>query len=302
MKWIKLGLIFSPASTDEKLISHAANPLPIHLEKDIYRFFYSGRDFKNRSSVGFVDIDILTKEIIYTKNEPVIKHGPSESFYSHGISIGDVYQSDGKDYILFMGWKITGDEHWRGDIGRLELTNKENLKLISDKPFIGVSDTDPVSLSYPAVYKDNNSFKMWYGSTVTWDSGNGEMLHIINHASSHNGESWDLKGLAVPFCLGNAQAFSRPTVFVCDKKIYHMWFSYRGKPPNKYRIGYAKSFDGIAWLLENESSGIDVSEKGWDSDMICYPYVFKHKDKIYMAYNGNGHGKTGFGLAVLEGW
>jgi len=34
--------------------------------------------------------------------------------------------------------------------------------------------------------------------------------------------------------------------------------------------------------------------------MICYPYVFKHKGRFYMLYCGNGYGKTGFGLAVLE--
>ncbi len=34
--------------------------------------------------------------------------------------------------------------------------------------------------------------------------------------------------------------------------------------------------------------------------MICYPFIFDHKGKRYMLYNGNDYGKTGFGLAVLE--
>ena len=51
-------------------------------------------------------------------------------------------------------------------------------------------------------------------------------------------------------------------------------------------------------LLDNV--GIDVSPYGWDSEMIEYPFIFEHKDRIYMLYNGNGFGKTGFGLAVLE--
>jgi len=41
--------------------------------------------------------------------------------------------------------------------------------------------------------------------------------------------------------------------------------------------------------------GIGLSEDGWDSEMICYPFVFRHKDKTYMLYCGNGYGKTGFG-------
>ena len=48
-----------------------------------------------------------------------------------------------------------------------------------------------------------------------------------------------------------------------------------------------------------KNSFIDVSNDGWDSEMICYPYVFDHKGKRYMLYNGNDYGKKGFGLAIL---
>jgi hypothetical protein len=46
--------------------------------------------------------------------------------------------------------------------------------------------------------------------------------------------------------------------------------------------------------------GIDISEKGWDSEAIAYPYVIKVREKWYMFYNGNGFGKTGFGYAEYE--
>ncbi|MFX5506086.1 hypothetical protein ABTD43_18760, partial [Acinetobacter baumannii] len=53
---------------------------------------------------------------------------------------------------------------------------------------------------------------MWYGSTLAWDAGTGEMLHVIQHASSPDGHHWNRDGLAVPYEIGLAQAFSRPTV------------------------------------------------------------------------------------------
>jgi hypothetical protein len=34
--------------------------------------------------------------------------------------------------------------------------------------------------------------------------------------------------------------------------------------------------------------------------MMCYPNVFQLENQIYMLYNGNTFGKTGFGLAILE--
>ena len=46
--------------------------------------------------------------------------------------------------------------------------------------------------------------------------------------------------------------------------------------------------------------GIDVSNNEWDSEMICYPFVFDHKKERFMLYNGNNHGKDGFGIALLE--
>ena len=76
-----------------------------------------------------------------------------------------------------------------------------------------------------------------------------------------------------------------------------MWYCSRGE---SYRIGYAESDDGIHWIRKDQDVGIDVSDSGWDSEMIEYPFVFDHEGDRYMLYNGNGYGKTGIGLAVLE--
>jgi hypothetical protein len=88
---------------------------------------------------------------------------------------------------------------------------------------------------------------------------------------------------------------SKPCV-IQENNMYKMWYSYRGQ---SYRIGYAESDDGIHWIRTDEKVGIDVSDSGWDSEMIEYPCVFDHKGERYMLYNGNGYGKTGFGLAIL---
>ncbi|MBS0173860.1 MAG: hypothetical protein JSR64_07480 [Nitrospira sp.] len=300
MRWKKLGLLYSPQSIHPKLATHAANPVGILQHGDVYRVFFSGRDTQNRSSVGFVDVDILKHRVVYIHDKPVFEHGPEASFYSHGVSIGGWYEADGHRYILFMGWQIPEGQHWRGDIGRLRLQNDCSMELDVSGPFMGSDTTDQVSVSYPWVVRERDQYRMWYGSTVTWDAGNGEMLHVINHATSVNGHEWTRLGLAVPYVIGKAQAFSRPTVVV-DREGYHMWFSYRsGKPGDRYRIGYAYSASGKNWELRLADAAIDISASGWDSEMIEYPFVFDHKGQRFMLYNGNGHGRTGFGLALLE--
>jgi predicted GH43/DUF377 family glycosyl hydrolase len=299
MIWKKLGQIHYCKPIDEYLLSHASNPLAVHLKDDLFRVFFSGRDRDNKSSVGYVDIDIVKQIALDTCEQVVAKYGNEDSFYSHGISIGNMYQVEDKNYIQFMAWQIRDGGHWRGDIGRLQLNDDYNTLTLNPKEvYMGCDDEDKVSLSYSWVMQDEGIYKMWYGSTIDWNSENGEMIHVIKYATSQNGENWQKHGLAVPYEVGVAQAFSRPTV-IKDNQGYHMWFSYRSGDGIKYRIGYAHSIDGITWERKQDS-GIDVSESGWDSEMICYPFVVDHKGERYMLYNGNDYGQTGFGLAVLE--
>lgn len=300
MAWHKLGQIFVPGSTHPNLVSHAANPLTVLLSGDVFRIFYSGRDAQNRSSVGGVDIDIARREIVAQHDAPFFTHGPTGSFYEAGVSIGNIYEVGAQRYMGFMGWQNPPEGHWRGDIGRLLLREDLSLSLDSATPLMGIDGTDPISLSYPYILPHEGEYRMWYGSTVAWDAGNGEMLHVIKHARSTDGHQWRRDGLAVPYVLGVAQAFSRPSV-LHDAAGWHMWFSYRSGAGEAYRIGYAHSVDGLSWQLRNEQSGIDVSANDWDSEMICYPHVFEHAGQRYMLYNGDGYGKTGFGLAVWEG-
>lgn len=302
-KWHKLGLLYCPSSTNRhpKLLTHAANPLPVHIDRDTYRIFYSGRDANNRSSVGAVDIDIVKCKIVEEHISPIFENGPSGSFYADGVSIGNCYIADGNRYMLFMGWQRPEDDHWRGDIGRLIVNPDLSLELESEEPLMTCDSEDLISLSYPWVMKnDAIGYRMWYGSTITWDAGNSEMLHVIKFAESNDGHNWSRKDLAIPYEIGVSQAFSRPSVSCDSQGGYEMWFSYRGGSGSKYRIGYAKSNDGKAWNFLSNSAGIDVGTIGWDSEMIEYPYVFDHKNQRYMLYNGNGYGKTGFGLAVLD--
>lgn len=299
MIWEKLGQIFYKKNTHPLLVSHAANPLALHLHDDVFRVFYSGRDLHNKSSVSYVDIDIITQQVIYEHDIPCVEFGNDDSFFSHGISIGNLYKQNNKNYILFMGWQIRNNNHWRGDVGRLELYNNDTLSLSPNEAFMGVDEEDPISLSYPWVEFHEGIYKMWYGSTIDWKIENGEMIHVIKYATSIDGENWEKHGIAIPYEIGLAQAFSKPTVII-NEEGYHMWYSYRSGRGEKYRIGYAQSLDGIKWENKLDKVGVTVSENGWDSEMICYPFVFKHKSKLYMIYNGNEHGKYGFGLAILK--
>jgi len=121
----------------------------------------------------------------------------------------------------------------------------------------------------------------------------------LKYAESEDGIHWERKGIVcIDFKYEGETRIARPCV-IKEDGIYKMWYCY-AIGSGGYRIGYAESEDGIRWERKDEEAGIDVSESGWDSEMICYPFVFEHKGRKYMLYNGNEYGKTGFGYAILE--
>ena len=162
------------------------------------------------------------------------------------------------------------------------------------------SEEDPFTISYPWIIEDNGVFKMWYGSNLKWGSDQSQMNHVIKYAESNDGIVWKRNNkISVNLEHPNEYALSKPIV-IKEKNVYRMWYSFRANGlVETYRIGYAESQDGKTFQRKDGLAGIDVSQKGWDSEMICYPFIFDHRGKRYMLYNGNGYGKTGFGLAVL---
>ncbi len=180
-------------------------------------------------------------------------------------------------------------------------SKKKEFEKYGRAPILDRSEEDPFSISYPSILNEKGKYKMWYGSNLTWGKDQSDMNHVIKYAESSDGISWKRSGqVAVSLIHKNEYALSKPFV-VKENSLYKMWYSYRANKKIKtYRIGYAESKDGIKWKRKDKETGIDVSSKGWDSEMICYPFVFKYENDQYMLYNGNGYGKSGFGIAILE--
>ena len=139
---------------------------------------------------------------------------------------------------------------------------------------------------------------MWYVSCEGWIHADLPKYNI-KLATSNDGINWKQPGIVcLDFKDENETALARPCI-IKEDGIYKMWLSYKTLEQT-YRIGYAESSDGISWKRKDDEVTITVSNSGWDSEMIEYPYVFIHNGKKYMAYNGNGYGENGAGLAVLE--
>jgi hypothetical protein len=193
---------------------------------------------------------------------------------------------------------------WICDTGRAILDpHKLSLKKEFLGPVLGRDKNNPLFAAATAFHIAGDIWHTWYNSGIKWEqkAGGGWHHHYgIHHAQSTNGIDWVCDpGLCIPFADEYEYAFGRPSVYF-KEGIYYLWFAHRAtKDIATYRIGFASSTDGLSWDRNDTLSGIDVSNIGWDCEMICYPYVFEHQKRLYMLYNGNNYGKTGFGLATL---
>jgi hypothetical protein len=298
LRWKKLGLIFDPQRERRSwFASHAANPCAEPLGGDVVRIYFTGRDGEGRSHVGFFEVDMANPmTTLRVSDRPLVSPGVRGSFDDSGVSLGNVVRVGHLRYLYYLGWNLGVTVPWRNSIGLAVSSDGDSYEKVSPAPILDRNAVDPFTLSYPWVLREGDDWHMWYGSTLGWGAGEKEMLHALKYAHSRDGISWTRDGrLEVELRQGES-GLSRPCV-VRDDDLLRMWYSYRN---GGYRIGYAERRTGGPWERRDEEAGIAPSRTGWDSQMVAYPCVFDHGFRRYLLYNGDGFGRTGIGLAVLD--
>jgi predicted GH43/DUF377 family glycosyl hydrolase len=301
MSWKRFGVVFVPDGKQPWARSHAALPTPIHVMRDVFRFFYSSRDAEKRSHVGWVDVELSeAPHIVEVAREPTLSPGSDGTFDDSGVGIGCFTKVDGGFALYYMGWNLGVRSPWRNAIGLARSpTLQAPFKRFSPGPILDRSPEDPYTLSYPCVLQFGpQDWRMWYGSNLAPAVGNADMRHAIKLARSLDGIHWTRDGATVVgFAAESEYALARPSVVKVGDRLL-MGFACRGE---NYRLGVASSRDCVNWTRLDATMGLGPSADAWDSEMTCYPALFWHREQLWLAYNGNGYGATGFGLAVWEG-
>lgn len=279
--------------------SHASNPFALVVEGMIVRIFFSARDEWNRSSIGSVWVDLEKPgEILRCDSRPLVAPGGLGFFDDSGASMGSIVPwQDGSLYLYYVGWNLGVTVPWRNSIGLAVSTDGGRTFEKHDRvPVMDRSSEDPFTMSYPFVMSDaaGDGWLMWYGSHRT--PGKGEMDHVLKRATSTDGLHWVREDHPImEFSAAGEYAMCRPSVLRTPHG-WRMWFAFRGE---RYRIGCAESADGRTWTRRDEW-GLKPSGQGWDVEEVTYPHVFKCGGRLWLLYNGDGYGRTGFGLCVAE--
>lgn len=297
--WIKQGLIFSPVKNRDWLKSHAALPFAEDVEGNSCRVYFSGRDQRRRSHIGVFETNFENSPRRRPRPRLILAPGPLGAFDDSGVTNSWLVHHRGRKFLYYTGWHLGLTVPFYFYIGlAVSRDNGRTFQKVSNAPLLGPHSADPFLTASPCVLVEQGLWRMWYVSGVKWDMIDGKPRHYyhIKYAESKDGINWKRTGkVAIDFKSREEYAIARPCVLKTNG-LYQMWYCCRG---DSYRIGYAESKDAVHWERKDALAGIDVSAKGWDSQMLAYPFVFDRKGKRHMLYNGNNYGENGIGWATL---
>lgn len=315
-RWRKLGRVFNPLDVKNKtwLKEFAQAPYTLMFD-DFVRVYFCCRPMADEhgqyaSYSGFIDLNKSNLfEILRISEKPILKLGELGTFDEFGTYPTSVVRVENQIYVYYGGWTRCESVPFNVGIG-LAISRNDGVtfKKYGKGPILPYTPDEPFVMSGPKITRFDEKFYLFYIAGKKWVVVNNrpEPVYKIRMATSTDGISWKkLNRDIIESRIEPDEAQASPDVIFSNGK-YHMFFcfrystGYRGKEKG-YRIGYASSKDILNWTRNDKKAGIDVSEFGWDEEMVSYPHVFELDDITYMLYLGNQVGRFGFGLAQLEG-
>ncbi len=308
MKWIKKGHIFETNKQTEWMNSHAQCPTPLVME-DRIRIYFAAKSESLRGLPTFIDVEKDNPQnVMYINKTPLLEMGDIGTFDEDGVTPSFVMKKGDEVHLYYGGWSRGLSVPYRNSTGlAISKDNGITFKKYSKGPILTLNEYDHLSATAPWIIERDNELMAIYSTGIDWIKINDHLEHtyLLTYATSLDGIHWNPTGKILIPPENEFIAHCKPTIIKIDD-TYHLWFSKRGshnfrKPgETAYRLGYAYSKDLINWIRDDSKAGIDVSESGWDSEMICYSYIVKVENRYLMFYNGNGFSKSGFGYAELE--
>lgn len=301
MQWQKQGRIYNPDGTLWWAKSYAHLPTAYVMD-DAIRVYYTGLDENKYGRIGYIDLDKNNpSNILYIAPEPVLDLGELGTFDDCGTVPSCIIERDNKIYLYYIGFQRTERVPYMLFSGLAISEDGINFERYSRTPILDRTPDEPFLRSAPTILCEDDVYKMWYVSARKWTSIHNQLYpkYIIRYATSNDAINWQVSDSpSIDFNDEAEFGFGRPWITKEDNQ-YVLWYSIRSET-HPYRIGKAISDDGLNWERIDNQVTIKASDDGWDSEMICYSNIIQINNQSVMFYNGNQHGRTGFGYATLQ--
>jgi hypothetical protein len=299
MRFSKRGLVFKTNNAPEWMQGGAIVPTPLVLA-DRIRIFLGFRDYTGKSRIGFCDVDKENPhKILGVSEEPVLDIGKPGMFDENGVVPTCVLQEGGKVFLYYAGYSLGYNVRFQVFTGLAvcEDSSLERFARIQEYPVTDRAGSAELFRVIHSVLKVDTTYKVWYGAGNRFLQGRRKTLPVydVRYMESNSKSSFPSSGKIVIDIPKGCHRVGRPYV-VHESGLYKMFYGY-GSEAVPYQLAYAESLDGICWT--QKEIGLELSDSGWDSQMMAYPAFVRTKNKAFLFYNGNDYGKEGFGYAEL---
>jgi hypothetical protein len=301
--------LLAPSDAHPWWRSHAQCPTVIELHGGLWRVYFAARDANNQSHVIYADFDPARDlQLLRLETQPLLDLGPPGTFDSAGMGPSAALFVGERIFLYYIGISLRRDVPHQLAIGlAISEDGGDSFRRAAPGPVLSTGPFDPFFASTPHVAHQGGVFTMHYMSGAAWER-RGDLFdarYLIKYARSTDGINWVAEDrVALGFVDVTESALARPWV-ISRNDGYHMWFCRRGPRSGEpvtehpYRLGYARSFDGLTWRREDDLLRFEMPPQpgDWDAAMQAYPCIVPYGGNLFLFYNGDGFGQTGFGFA-----
>jgi hypothetical protein len=305
VKWRKLGLLWVPSGVLPWARSHAMLPTPLRLTDGRIRVLLASADEHIVSRIGWVDLDPRDpRRVTAVAEEPVLGIGAPGAFDDNGVNpCSAVPMPDGSVRLYYVGYQLHRKIPYTLFTGlALGTAAGGAFARLQETPVLDRGPGEPFFRTAPHLRPaaQGHGWDMWYigGGEFLQAEGRLQPRYSLRHVRSADGLTWPTAGQEVLAPEPDELGFGRPWIMAEPSGGYRLWYSVRS--PRGYLLGTAVSPDGLRWTRHDAEVGIAPTPGEWDGEMVCYASILDVGGERYMLYNGNGYGRTGVGLAVLE--
>lgn len=306
MKWQKKGFICSSETIDLPWYKkNTMVPLPYLIDSKRLRIFVTMCDAQNVGRIGYVDVAPENpSEILDYSRKPILDVGEPGSFSDNGVLTSSLLELGGDLYLYYSAYQATQKVPYLIFSGvAISKDRGETFANITRAPILDRVNSEIFMRSSPIVIKELSGYSVWYTSDARrgWITADDKLrpCYDVKRLAVERPTDWPrMQGKTCIELLGEDEyGIAKPTIWK-ENGLYKAIYATRSVSRG-YRLGYAESFDGIQFERKDGQVGIDVSDNGWDSEMITFPERYSHQERTFLFYCGNHYGMAGMGYAEL---
>jgi hypothetical protein len=264
------------------------------------RLYYGALDDHMVSRIEQVDLDLGQPTFALGPPTRVLDVGAAGQFDDSG-ALPSILQAQGEDLLLFyVGFQRRADVPYTIFAGLARSSDGGlTFERCRQTPLFGPSPHEQYFRTVPWVLPAGRIFRAWYIGGETWVRHGERLLpsYELRTVETRTLERWPTSGSICLSPVGDEIGFGRPCVLESESG-YRMWYSIRTRAG--YHLGYAESLDGYEWVRKDKLVDMGPALADFDDEMQCYSTVIADGDRLVMFYCGNGYGRAGIGVAVLD--